>query len=76
MTKIYNDLDDRAYEELAKLHKQLDEAVSEAYGWPKSIAQDTVETNARLLELNHKIADGEIPYAPFSYLSEDAVEDA
>lgn len=70
LTKLYNDMDDGAYEELAMLHTRLDGAVAEAYGWPKSLGKDPAETNARLLDLNHKIADGDLPYAPFAYLNE------
>jgi hypothetical protein len=68
LTKLYNDLEDGAFQDLAKLHRQLDEAVADAYGWPGPIARDHDETNARLLRLNHAIADGETDYAPFTYL--------
>ena len=43
----------------------LGEAVAAAYGWPKSAAHDPAESNRRLLELNRRIAAGEIEYAPF-----------
>ncbi len=68
LTKLYNELEDGAYEDLERLHVQLDQTVAEAYGWPKSIGQEPTETNARLLEMNHKISDGEVPYTPFAYL--------
>ena len=68
LTKLYNEVDDGAYADLAALHRQLDEAVAVAYGWPKSVAHDPDETNARLLELNRAIAAGERPYDPFAYL--------
>jgi len=51
--------------DLAGLHTELDEAVAEAYGWPRSIAHDPDETNRRLLELNRAIAAGEVDYCPF-----------
>ena len=68
LTKLYNEVDDGAYADLATLHRQLDEAVAAAYGWPKSAAHDPDESNARLLELNRAIAAGERPYDPFAYL--------
>jgi hypothetical protein len=66
LTTLYNQVDDGAWRDLAALHDELDKLVAEAYGWPASIAQDGEETNRRLLELNQKIAGGEMPYAPFS----------
>jgi hypothetical protein len=65
LTKLYNSVDDGAFEELRAVHLSLDRAVAAAYGWPKSIAQDPTETNPRLQELNRQIAEGEIEYAPF-----------
>ncbi len=65
LTKLYNQMDDGAWADLRKLHRELDEAVAAAYGWPKRIAQDPAKTNARLLELNRAIASGERPYYPF-----------
>jgi len=52
LTKLYNLMDEGAFQDLKTLHKQLDEAVAEAYGWPKSVAQDNAELVARLRELN------------------------
>lgn len=68
LTTLYNQVDDGAFRDLARLHGHLDEAVVEAYGWPKSIAQDGDETNRRLLALNLAIANGEVEYDPFAYL--------
>lgn len=65
LTKLYNQLDEGAWADLRELHRKLDEAVAVAYGWPRSIAQDSDETNRRLLELNRAIAAGEVPYNPF-----------
>ncbi len=65
LTKLYNEVDEGAYRDLAQLHRELDEAVAAAYGWPKSAAHDPAESNRRLLELNRKIAAGEVEYAPF-----------
>lgn len=67
LTALYNSMDEGAYEDLANIHRKLDEAVAECYGWPKAIAHDAVETNRRLLELNQRIARSEIPYTPFAY---------
>jgi hypothetical protein len=65
LTKLYNQLDDGAWADLCDLHRELDDAVAAAYGWPRSIAQDADETNRRLLDLNRAIAAGEISYDPF-----------
>jgi hypothetical protein len=65
LTRLYNEVDDGAYADLAALHRELDEAVCAAYGWPRSIAGDPHETNARLLALNLEIAAGRRPYDPF-----------
>ena len=66
LTKLYNLMDDGAFCDLAALHKRLDEAVVEAYGWPKSIAQDADALVARLTERNREIAEGERRYSPFA----------
>ena len=65
LTKLYNEVDDGAYRDLALLQEQLDEAVAAAYGWSRSAAHDPAESNRRLLELNRRIAAGEIEYRPF-----------
>jgi hypothetical protein len=65
LTKLYNQVDDGAWADLRDLHRELDEAVAAAYGWPRDVAHDPDETNRRLLELNRAIAAGELPYSPF-----------
>jgi hypothetical protein len=65
LTKLYNQLDDGAWADLRDLHRELDEAVAVAYGWPRTVAHDPDETNRRLLELNRAIAAGEVEYDPF-----------
>jgi hypothetical protein len=65
LTRLYNEVDDGAYADLAALQHKLDEAVCAAYGWPRSIAADPDQTNARLLALNQEIAAGKRPYDPF-----------
>lgn len=65
LTELYNRVDDGAYRDLKKLHSDLDEAVAEAYGWPKSVAHDPDEIVRRLLALNLEIAAGTREYDPF-----------
>jgi hypothetical protein len=65
LTKLYNLMDDGAYQDLKRLHHELDESVAIAYGWPRAVAQDGEEVVRRLLALNREIASGERPYAPF-----------
>lgn len=65
LTTLYNEVDDGAYTELRDLHRALDVAVAAAYGWPGAVATDQDETNRRLLELNRRIAAGELVYEPF-----------
>lgn len=55
-----------AWADLRDLHRQLDEAVAAAYGWPRKVAHDADETNRRLLERNRDIAAGKIDYHPFA----------
>jgi hypothetical protein len=66
LTRLYNEVDEGAYKDLGDLHRELDEAVAGAYGWPKSAAHDPEESNRRLLELNREIVAGRVPYNPFS----------
>jgi len=66
LTALYNEVDDGAYADLRELHRQLDRAVAAAYGWPASAASDPDDANRRLLDLNRRIAAGEIVYAPFA----------
>ncbi len=66
LTQLYNEVDDGAYRDLAELHRQLDEAVAAAYGWPLSAAQDPSESNRFLLELNREITAGKVEYRPFA----------
>ncbi|MEJ7629684.1 MAG: DNA methyltransferase [Nocardioidaceae bacterium] len=69
LTKLYNAMDEGAFTDLKALHRELDEAVAECYGWPKSISQDDKELVARLTELNRQIVEGERDYDPFAYLA-------
>lgn len=65
LTKLYNAMDEGAYADLKALHRRLDEAVADCYGWPKSVAQDDKELVRRLTELNRQITAGERTYDPF-----------
>ena len=65
LTKLYNAVDEGAWADLKVLHKVLDEAVAECYGWPKSVAQDDKELVRRLTDLNREIIEGNREYAPF-----------
>ncbi len=71
LTKLYNLMDEGGFQDLKKLHKELDEAVAEAYGWPKSVAQDGAELVRRLRALNRDIVEGKRPYAPFAAAPRD-----
>ncbi len=64
LTDLYNQVDDGAWEELADLHRQLDEAVARAYGWQPAVAHDPLEIKARLAELHAAVIAG-TPYDPF-----------
>lgn len=68
LTTLYNAVDDGAYADLKVLHRRLDEAVAESYGWPKATGQDDAGIVVRLTELNRQISTGERAYAPFGYL--------
>lgn len=70
LTTLYNRVDDGAYTDLSLRHRELDEAVADCYGWPKSVAQDDRELVRRLTELNREIAEGGRPYSPFGYLED------
>jgi len=68
LTRLYNAVDEGAFTAVARLHRELDEAVAAAYGWPPGVAQTPEETNRLLLERNREIAAGKITYDPFGYL--------
>ncbi len=65
LTALYNAVDDGAYTDLKALHRELDEAVAAAYGWPKAVTHDGDKIVQRLLELNREIAAGSRKYDPF-----------
>jgi len=55
--------------DLKAMHRELDEAVAAAYGWPKAVAQDAGEIVRRLLTLNREISAGEREYDPFGSIA-------
>jgi hypothetical protein len=65
LTTLYNRLDDGAFAELRSLHRALDLAVLDAYGWEPALLGDMRERNRRLYELNARIVAGQLPYEPF-----------
>ena len=65
LTTLYNRMDKGAYVEIAAAHRELDEAVAAAYGWPAAVDRDDDEIVRRLLALNRAITAGERPYDPF-----------
>jgi hypothetical protein len=66
LTELYNLVDEGAYDEIKRLRWHLDEAVAQAYGWPKVVAQESDEIVRRLREINQEIATGTRVYGPFS----------
>ncbi len=65
LTKLYNAVDEGAWTDLKALHRELDVAVADCYGWPSGLAQDDGELVSRLTELNRDIVEGGRPYDPF-----------
>ena len=62
LTDLYNLVADGAFNDLKRLHAELDRAVVAAYGWPAAAADDPRETNRRLLALNVEITAGRREY--------------
>lgn len=65
LTKLYNAVDEGAWTDLKALHRELDVAVADCYGWPATVAQDDREIVRRVTELNREIIEGGRAYAPF-----------
>ncbi|TFD17173.1 type IIL restriction-modification enzyme MmeI [Cryobacterium sp. TMT2-23] len=65
LTRLYSLGWPEANPDLAELHRRLDEAVADAYGWDPSIAADQARILERLLQLNREVAEGRRPYSPF-----------
>lgn len=59
LTMLYNQVDDGAYEEVTSLHRKLDQAVLDAYGYPRDAGGDHLELKARLAALHAELYSGE-----------------
>lgn len=68
LTTLYNQVDDGAHKNLVALHRALDQAVADAYGWP---ASEWPEFRDRLYELNQQIASDPSGYTPFGPASHE-----
>ena len=68
MTQLYNTMNDGGHLGLAGLHRRLDEAVAEAYGWEADIAHDPQTMVEKLAIRNAEIANG-AEYQPFTKAS-------
>ena len=66
LTDFYNQVDDGAWQHVAALHRQLDAAVTRAYGWSASIAAQPLELKTRLADLQIRVAQGSVGYEPFA----------
>lgn len=65
LTAFYNAVDEGAWQQVAKLHRELDEAVLAAYGYPRALRDDPLELKARLAGLHADIEAGRRVYTPF-----------
>lgn len=54
LTDFYNQVDEGAWQEIRKLHHELDTAVCRAYGWPTNTADKPLELKTRLAALNRE----------------------
>lgn len=68
LTTLYNAVDEGAWQDIARLHHDLDIEVLKAYGFPLSLRGDPLELKARLAALYAEIQAGQRPYAPFAGL--------
>ncbi len=66
LTDFYNALGEGAGQPVARLHRELDDEVLRAYGFPASLREDPLELKARLASLHAEIQAGRRAYAPFS----------
>jgi hypothetical protein len=62
LTKLLHEMEEGMHSELDQLQSGLDRAVVDAYGWPLSSAEDAMDSNRLLLELNKAITAGEVDY--------------
>lgn len=66
LTTLYNQVEDGAWTDLQVLHRTLDHAVTDCYGWPRDTAQDDPGLVSRLGLLNAQITAGDTDYQPFA----------
>lgn len=66
LTAFYNALDEGAWKPIADLHRELDNAVLAAYGYPGTLREDPLELKARLATLHAEIQAGQRRYQPFT----------
>lgn len=65
LQRLYDMLEEGAFQQLAKLHRRLDAEIVAAYRWPRSTAADVRDRNRRLYELNADIVASRTGYKPF-----------
>ena len=75
LTKLYNLVDEGAFKELSALHRRLDEAVLDTYGWSRALAIQSDDSDRELLRLlyerNQALAAGAEPdYEAFPLVAE------
>jgi len=61
LTQLYNLVDEGAFTDIVQMHRRLDRAVADAYGWAHDLSND--EWTGRLLDLNRRIASGAVAYS-------------
>lgn len=66
LTTLYNEIDEGAYKDIAKLHSELDVSVADAYGWGRAVVDEPLEVRRLLAERHAEIARGG-DYDPFAY---------
>lgn len=64
LTRVYNSMDDGAYTDLAKAHRDLDRAVLACYDWPATMLEEKPKLLAALFERNAQMSKTK-KYAPF-----------
>lgn len=69
LTAFYNALDEGAHRSIAELHRRLDDAVLQAYGFARALRDDPLALKAELAVLHHDVQAGRRAYEPFPRLS-------
>lgn len=65
LTRVYNSMDDGAYTDLAKAHRDLDRAVLACYDWPAVMLEEKPKLLQALFERNTQMSKTK-KYAPFA----------